>query len=804
MQFLKHYTLVLLFALFVIGCGGKNGSDSAVVVKDNSKPVISVNTTLSINETDLIVTTVRASDEDKDALDFSLSGSDKDYFTINKKTGVLQLKNYLDYENDKHTYNITLSVSDSKDTVSIDLVINLQDVYDEVPILDNSTFTLNENVAIGTVVGNVNVLSSGDSVISAFTLQNNNFFEVNASGVIKTKIQINYEEEDNHSLSIVASNQAGQSATKIITISINDINESGLPTNITLSSNSVNENDTLTVGTFTSDGNGTSFDFSLVNGAGDTDNNLFEINTSTDQLKLKNYANYELQSSYSIRVEVEDNGNNKHDQNFTIYVNDLNDIAIFTTSPAVSILQDSNFDYDAQAIDEDAGHTLTILTHTIPAGFEVDSSDGNNTNEVNISVQDIGALGDNMVGSHNFTLNVRENNTSNTISQNFTLVVQDVNDEPTYDGNTSDKSIDYGGNNVFSFTLNDGDQNASQNINVTASSSHENIATVSINKSSFVDNEILEVTVIGVDVGESNISVNLLDDESNTISGDDNNSFSFKVSVRANGIKVYNDRKESNNNTEHNIIFDGIIYGWDTTNKWYHTSNTVLMPVGQLDSNAYIGENFVYIKDGHYIVNKVNYLWDERKSTQYDGSSDFSNVNGDINMSASLYNAQHDKSHNIFVSRLLGSSDVIPNTPANYFYLTDIVEENDINKTSVPNGNDEIWGSDINNSLYASNSLLIDENNDGSINDLCANIYGQGWRIPTSYELGTSAEILADDREYLGYVPAYMGEETSTSVISSTVLTISSTNYLWKIRTSDSRSRLHESTVESNVRCVYY
>ena len=103
-------------------------------------------------------------------------------------------------------------------------------------------------------------------------------------------------------------------------------NSNSAPTNIALSSTSVNENvDTGTTvgGLTTTDGdNGDSFTYTLVSGAGDTDNTSFSI--SGANLLTNTALDYETKSSYSIRIQTSD-GTATYTKAFTINIVNVND-----------------------------------------------------------------------------------------------------------------------------------------------------------------------------------------------------------------------------------------------------------------------------------------------------------------------------------------------------------------------------------------------------------------------------------------------------------------------------------------------
>ncbi|WP_168651127.1 cadherin repeat domain-containing protein, partial [Dolichospermum sp. UHCC 0352] len=106
----------------------------------------------------------------------------------------------------------------------------------------------------------------------------NNVFTI-SSNQLKINASPDFETKNSYNIRVKTTDQGGLSYEKQLTINVNDLNET--PTNLILSNTSVNENvASLTViGDFstTDIDTGNTFSYSLVNGAGDTDNNVFTI-----------------------------------------------------------------------------------------------------------------------------------------------------------------------------------------------------------------------------------------------------------------------------------------------------------------------------------------------------------------------------------------------------------------------------------------------------------------------------------------------------------------------------------------------
>src|SRR5205823_1369482 len=142
---------------------------------------------------------------------------------------------------------------------------------------------------------------------------------------------------------------------KVFTITVTDVNEA--PTDIGLSASSVPENQPAgtAVGTLTStdvDG-GDTHSYSLVAGAGATDNASFSI--SGDSLQTNASFDFETKSSYSVRVRSTDSGALSVEKVFTITVTDVNEAP-------------TDLGLSASSIDENqpAGTTVGTLSSTDP------------------------------------------------------------------------------------------------------------------------------------------------------------------------------------------------------------------------------------------------------------------------------------------------------------------------------------------------------------------------------------------------------------------------------------------------------
>jgi hypothetical protein len=114
---------------------------------------------------------------------------------------------------------------------------------------------------------------------------------------------------------------------------------SQVPTDISLSENSIGENnlENAVVGSLSTidPDSSDAHSYSLVAGAGDSDNAVFNI--SGNSLRANGTFDYESKNSYSVRVRSTDLGGNTFEKVFVISVTDVNEIPSDTTPPVIEL-----------------------------------------------------------------------------------------------------------------------------------------------------------------------------------------------------------------------------------------------------------------------------------------------------------------------------------------------------------------------------------------------------------------------------------------------------------------------------------
>jgi len=294
----------------------QNISVSISNLNDNS-PVISSAASASVNENQISAITIVASDDDSNTITYSISGTDAASFDVNSTSGVVTFKIAPDYET-KSSYTFNAIASDGVNSDIQSVTININNLSDLIPTIDNFTASIDENTTIGTLIGSMSITSSGDSNVTAFTISNTTNFEINASGALKTKTTFDYETKQLYNLTAYATNSAGNSLSKNITININNIIDT-VPTLLAFST-SISEDATIgtTVGSVNISNSGdssvTSFTLS------DTTNFLI---SSSGVITTKTTLDYETTTTYNLTVYATNTAGNSSNVNVTINIDDI-------------------------------------------------------------------------------------------------------------------------------------------------------------------------------------------------------------------------------------------------------------------------------------------------------------------------------------------------------------------------------------------------------------------------------------------------------------------------------------------------
>ncbi|WP_269609295.1 S8 family serine peptidase [Prochlorococcus marinus] len=331
-----------------------------------------------------------------------------------------------------------------------------------------STTNFDENISPGSTVAILYAVDENQSDTHTYSLvdgyeekYDNKFFTIKGDK-LKINSSPNYEAKNSYKIVIKATDQFGLSTNDLyVVLTVNDVLEyNEAPTDISLSSSYFDENipsntTIAKLNTVDQDIND-DFVYSLISGEGDKDNNYFKI--IDDSLKIKNSPNYEIKSSYTIRIKTEDIGGNTYTKRVSLSVNDLNEeptdfyLSSYTLEenipPGTTIAT-------IHGVDEDIGdtHTFSFLSGFLQSSgnssFIIDGNkliikdqpDYEKQSSYTVVIQAIDQNGKSSKGTYYKTINVidiKENKETKIANQTNRLVINNkykLDKVKDYDGN---------------------------------------------------------------------------------------------------------------------------------------------------------------------------------------------------------------------------------------------------------------------------------------------------------------------------------------------------------------------------------
>ncbi|MFM5192214.1 beta strand repeat-containing protein, partial [Aeromonas media] len=352
----------------------------------------------------LVGITAFASDADAtiNTITYSLSGNPGGLFAIDPATGVVTVAAAIDREALGASVNIEVtatSADGSSQAQTFTIAINDVDEFDVTTPTDTNAATnaVDENIAIGSLVGITAFASDADATINTITysLSGNpgGLFAIDpATGVVTVAAAIDREALGaSVNIEVTATSADGSSKAQTFTIAINDVDEFDVttPTDTNAATNAVDENiaigSLVGVTAFASDADATTnaVTYSLSGNPG----GLFAIDPATGVVTVAAAIDREaLGASVNIEVTATSADGSSQAQTFTIAINDVDefDVTTPTDTNAAANAVDENIAIGSlvgiTAFASDADATTNAVTYSLsgnPGGlFAIDSATG--------------------------------------------------------------------------------------------------------------------------------------------------------------------------------------------------------------------------------------------------------------------------------------------------------------------------------------------------------------------------------------------------------------------------------------------
>jgi len=351
---------------FTVTISGLNEAPTDIALSVNS-----VNENVAQNTT---VGTLLSTDPDAGntfnySLVFGVGSTDNAAFNISGDS--LRITNSPNFET-KSSYLVRIRTTD-QGSLSYEkaFTVTINDVNEAPTDMSLSAAAINENVDANTAVGTFSSTDPDTGNTFTYTLAagtgdaDNGSFNIDGSSLRITGSP-NYEAKSSYTVRVRTADQGGLWYEEAYTITVGDSSEA--PTDIALSASSVSENVTANtaVGTLSStdDDAGSTFTYTLVAGAGDTDNGSFNIDGN--RLRITDSPNYEAKNSYLVRVRSTDQDDLWFEKAITITISDLNEAPVITTAETISVVEGTTAAFTPTGSDPEA----SALTWSITGGAD--------------------------------------------------------------------------------------------------------------------------------------------------------------------------------------------------------------------------------------------------------------------------------------------------------------------------------------------------------------------------------------------------------------------------------------------------
>ncbi|PIB35276.1 hypothetical protein BFP72_07625 [Reichenbachiella sp. 5M10] len=427
------------YVINVIASDGVNTVNQNVTITvtdvDDTDPVFTSVTAVNFaeNETGTAYTVTAT---DANTVTYSLgSGNDEALFDIVGSTGVVTFKTAPDFENpadadEDNAYLINVIASDGVNTVNQNVTITVTDVDDTEPVFSSTTavnFAENET-------GTAYTVTATDANTITYCLGSGNdesiFNIISTSGVVTFKAAPDFEspadtDEDNAYVINVIASDGVNTVNQNVTITVTDVDDTN-PVFTSVTTASFIENETGTAYTVTATDANT-ITYSLGSG---NDESIFNIISTSGVVTFKTAPDFESpadtdeDNDYVINVIASDGGNTVN-QNVTITVTDVDDTdPVFTSATTASFIEnETGTAYTVTATD------ANTITYSLGSGndealFDIVGSTGVVTFKTAPNFESPADTD----ADNDYVINVIASDGVNTVNQNVTITVTDVDD----------------------------------------------------------------------------------------------------------------------------------------------------------------------------------------------------------------------------------------------------------------------------------------------------------------------------------------------------------------------------------------
>lgn len=265
MRLSKLLTFSFIGTMVLIGCGGGGGNDgtttpdtTASITPDTTAPIFTTSDTVSIEENQINVMTVHATDTS--TVQYSIvGGDDQSKFAINNLTGNLTFNTAPDFENPtdvggNNIYELIIRATDNAHNQSEQMIFVTVTDIDEAPPVFTSTDAYDSPENKRYITSDIEAQSTLDTAYSITIGEDNSKFAIDSydatlmfKGFPDYDIVSDFDGDNIYQTTITATDTQNNSTSQDITVSLTDVDES-IPKTYEVVSNLSNGTTTLNLG----------------------------------------------------------------------------------------------------------------------------------------------------------------------------------------------------------------------------------------------------------------------------------------------------------------------------------------------------------------------------------------------------------------------------------------------------------------------------------------------------------------------------------------------------------------------------
>jgi subtilisin family serine protease len=444
-------------------------SDDLVItilnVENEGNPIIEGLSSQSVDENESIGISFTVTDPQNDTITYSLSGVDKDLFTLTFDGLNASLTSSIkDYElpedsDSNNVYLVSVNFSDELNTTSQEVEVSIGNVNDNDPVITSSgSFTVSENQqAVATLTATD---ADNDDLTFSIIGGDSTDFEITDSGILTLKSNANFEVKNSYSFTASVTDGL-YSSSSLITVNISDVNEPPVWNNNIQTVFEYPENSTaveiIDIPEDIADEDGDALSYSLSG----TDGSLFLI--SGNAVSFEDAPDYENPSDsngdniYNLNVIATDGELSATSPEFTVTITNINDNAptFVDLSTNIEVTNGQSNVVDISTTDADGDDVTLSKSGTDSSLFSISDSGNLSFTSAPDFANPVDNNGDNV-----YKLNISASDGSfTTTSDEISITVLEVNNPPVISDLQTSYTLDENIAEIATFSVTDPESN---------------------------------------------------------------------------------------------------------------------------------------------------------------------------------------------------------------------------------------------------------------------------------------------------------------------------------------------------------